>query len=235
MESTNSKTIDSETPFKFGQTGETLCADCAIQALGGAMPEESSPAIEKFLEETIKAISIKSDVDPTLFMARCKTLVTSDVEIRRTARGYDITFYRLLMANQRQTEKVINYVVNWIRDNPLEIRALTSKCVGPQQLRGDGLFVFLFIPASRPFPDDADIIYMSNQIAPGLSPNKLGWRILLQPQDGGAENHAFIADAVRDWSLEQSAAKDIKLAPMPVATKSGRKLVCFVACRETGG
>ena len=221
-----------DAPFVFKNTGETLCADCAINALGEAMPEESSPATEAFIEKTIKEISVRADVDPALFTARCKTFVPSDVEIRKAARGYDVTFFRLLMANPQQTENVVDYVVNWIREHPLEVGELTTKRIGPQQLNEGGMFVFLFIPAGRPFPDDEDITHMSNQIAPGFPPTELGWRILSQPQDVGTENHAFIADTLKNWSQEQGNAEGIKLAPKPVETKTGRKLVCLVAYRQ---
>jgi hypothetical protein len=225
--------VTSGTPIKFENTGETLCADCAIKTVGDMMPDESDPATEQFLKETIKVISIKTDVDPILFTVHCKTFSNSDVEIRRNARGYELTLYRLLMFNPEQINKVIDYVVSWIKKHPLEINDLKTKCIGPQQLADDGLFIFLFIPAGRPFPDDADLSYMSHQIAPGVSSNKLGWRVLLQPEDTGPENHAFIGDTLRSWSGEQNDMQGIKLAQKPVQTKSGRKLNCLIAYRDT--
>lgn len=221
------------------KSSAALCNVCELATLAGITPvltsaKDEGPDIEKFLEATLQKISLQTDVDRRLFSARCKTFVSSDVEISREARGYDITFYTRLLDNPVQTSKVIDYTVGWIRDNPLNIKPLVTKRNGPQSLSLEGIFVFLFIPASRPLPTDQDIDFMSGQVAGDCSPTSIGWLVCLQPYDTAADNKFFITDTLSGWLSEQVNSESIMVKPREVHTSAGRKLFCLVAYREDG-
>jgi len=224
----SSRKITGRTPITLEQTGERLCADCALREVGGLLPEESGPEVNSFLDETIKSICVKADLDETLITARCKVVLGSDVEIQRTARGYDITFYALLLHNPEQTKKVVDYVVGWIAQNPLSINPLSEKISGDTALTQSNAVVFLFIPASRPLPSDEDLDFMTTQILPDFPRDKVGWLVYSQPHDSGPENHKFIGDTLSRWQSRQSNPESIKLLPKKAHTQAGRELICLV-------
>jgi hypothetical protein len=222
-----------DTPIVREDTGETLCGDCAIAMVASFAPaEDTGPQVEQFLASTLGEIALKTDVDQRLFSARCKTFVSSDIEIKRTARGYDVTFCTLLLSNPSQTKKVIDYAVEWIRNNPLGIEPLTTKRRGPQALSSGNTFIFMFIPASRPLPTDEDMEFMARQIDLSFSPNRVGWLVCSQPSDAPAENKTFIGDTLEGWLSEQEHRDSIMVQPRQVRTAAGRQLYCLVARRS---
>ncbi|HMV59450.1 MAG TPA: hypothetical protein PLT48_16295 [Nitrospira sp.] len=220
--------ITGRTPVISEQTKERLCTDCAIREIGDLLPEEQGPAVKNFLDDTIKSICVRADLDEALITARCKVVVASDVEIQRSARGYDITFYALLIQNPEQTRKVVDYVVRWIDKNPLSIKPLTEKILGNTTLTQNNAVVFLFIPGSRPLPSSEDLDFMTKQILPDLPRDDVGWLVYSQPHDSGPENNDFIADALTRWQSTQSSPENIRLLPKKANTRGGRELVCLV-------
>jgi hypothetical protein len=212
--------------------GEALCASCALTILGDVLPEEAGPQIDAFVARALKTIALKADVDTSLLTARCKTLVGSDVEIERVARGYDMTFYSGLVNDPNQTAAVIDYVVGWIAANPLTVKPLVVKRIGAQRLLRGNLYIFLFIPASRPLPSDRDIEFMERQIVPQRVPDRLGWSICSQPYDDGERNASFIRETLDAWFAEQDDRAGIKMVPKPVETEAGRKLNCLLMYRD---
>jgi hypothetical protein len=77
---------------KFSVCYRPLCGAVLPRRAGQIIPEDTGPKIDAFLSGTLKKISLESDVEVSLFTARCKTIVGADVEIQRKLRGYDITF-----------------------------------------------------------------------------------------------------------------------------------------------
>ncbi|HXH40413.1 MAG TPA: hypothetical protein VNN08_17415 [Thermoanaerobaculia bacterium] len=212
--------------------GEGLCVQCAISVFGHAVHEATGPAIETFLSKTLKTISLQTDVDQSLFSARCQTVIGSDVEIRRTPRGYNMTFYTQLLDNPAQTAAVIKYVVGWIKSNPLVIKPLIARRIGTQILLPGNIFLFLFIPASSPLPTDKDIDFITYQIVPYNLPEKLGWLVCAQPYDQPDDNISFIAETLESWLVKQTDRDSIKMVPKPVQTEAGRKLNCLMVYRD---
>jgi len=192
---------------------------------GESLPGDTGPEIDAFLKRTLQSISLKCDVDPILFTARCQGIAGSDVEIRLAPRGYEVMFYTGLLTDPEQTQLTIDYVANWVKENPLKIEPLKVKRVGAQTLAPGNVFAFLFIPASRPLPSDADIEFMERQIAPVRLPGRFGWLICSQPYDETSANKPFVAETIQAWFAEQSDGDSILVAPTPVETKVLRAAV----------
>ena len=76
--------------------------------------------------------------------------------------GYDITFYTGLLHDPRQTRAVVDYVVSFIKKNPLTLGPFTVRQVGPQALLSGSYFAFLFVPASLPLPSDRDLDFIAD-------------------------------------------------------------------------
>jgi hypothetical protein len=187
-----------------------LCGAALPERAGQIIPEDTGPEIDAFLYGTVKTISIKADVEVSLFTARCKTLVGSDVEIQRKKRGYDITFYTGLLHDPRQTSAVVDHVVGFIRKNPLTLGPVTVKQVGPQALLPGSYFAFLFVPASQPLPSDRDLDFMARAFVLGERGRISGWRIFLEPYDDAPRNSSFMTEMLEEWFADQEDSASIK-------------------------
>jgi hypothetical protein len=202
---------------KFSVCYRPLCGAVLPKRAGQIIPEDTGPEIDAFLSGTLKRISLESDVEVTLFTARCKTIVGADVEIQRKPRGYDITFYTGLLHDPRQTRAVVDYVVGFIKKNPLTVGPPPVKQVGPQTLLPGSYFAFLFIPASLPLPSDRDLDFMARELVPGQRCRILGWRIFWGAYDDAPSNSAFMTEMLEEWFAEQEYFASIKrVFQMPV-------------------
>ena len=198
-----------------------LCGAVLPKRAGQIVPEDTGPEIDAFLSGTLKRISLEADVEVTLFTARCKTIVGSDVEIQRKPRGYDITFYTGLLHDLRQTRAVVDHVVGFIKKNPLTVGPPPVKQVGPQTLLPGSYFAFLFIPASLPLPSDRDLDSIATRwLVPALDrSSNWGWRIFSQPYDDAPGKSSFITQRLDEWFAEQEDSASIKtILNMPVGS-----------------
>ncbi len=177
---------------------------------GQIIPEDTGPDIDAFLSGTLKRISIDSDVEVTLFTARCQTIVGADIEIQRKPRGYDITFCTGLLHEPRQTRAVVDYVIGFIKKNPLTVGPPPVKQVGPQTLLPGGSFAFLFIPASLPLPSDRDLDSIARSFVRADYCSNWGWRIFSQPYDDAPSESSFITERLNEWFAEQEDSASIK-------------------------
>jgi hypothetical protein len=202
---------------KFSVCYRPLCGAVLPKRAGQIIPEDTGPEIDAFLSGILKRISIASDLEVTLFTARCQTIVGADVEIQRKPRGYDITFYTGLLHDPRQTRAVVDYVVGFIKKNPLTVGPPPVKQVGPQTLLPGSYFAFLFIPASLPLPSDRDLDSIARGLVLADRSSNWGWRIFSQPDDDSPSMWSFITHRLDEWFAEQEDSASIKrVCQMPV-------------------
>jgi hypothetical protein len=186
-----------------------LCGAILPERAGLITPEDTGPEVDHFLSLVLDIISIESNVELALFAARCRTAVGADVEIRRKPRGYDVTFYTGLLHDPRQTRAVVDYVLYFIKKNPLTVGPPPVKQVGPQTLSPGGSFAFLFIPADLPAPSECDLDWIAEPLARADRPSNWGWRIFSRPDDAAGES-SFITERLNEWLAEQEDPASIK-------------------------
>src|SRR5438128_37081 len=87
-----------DTAISSDATGETLCAECMLKMMRElGVNEDTGPRVDQFLASTVTVIARHTGLSPSVFLARCKTFIGSDVEIKCSSTSYDLTLFTQLM------------------------------------------------------------------------------------------------------------------------------------------